>query len=80
MIGTDRVAGQPSRPSLPSPVIGMARCMLGCRHTVSRTNGPGGDKSNTGIRVWMGGPTRGRELNSEHEPGAMPLHAHPRPL
>ena len=28
--------------------------MLGCRHTVSRTYGPGGDKSSTGIRDWMG--------------------------
>ena len=44
--------------------------MLGCRHTVPRTYGPSGDKSSTGIRVWMG-PTYGRELNSEHEPGAM---------
>jgi hypothetical protein len=58
VVGADRVAGQPSRPSLPSPVIGMARCMLGCRHTVSRTYGPGGDNSSssssTGIRAWMG--------------------------
>jgi hypothetical protein len=54
VVGADRVAGQPSRPSLPSPVIEDARCMLGCRHTVSRTYGPGGDKSSTGIRVWMG--------------------------
>ena len=52
--GADRVASQPSRPSLPSPVIKHARCMLGCRHTVPRTYGPGGDKSSTGIRVWMG--------------------------
>jgi len=28
--------------------------MLGCRHTVSRTYGSGGDKSSIGIRVWMG--------------------------
>jgi hypothetical protein len=54
VVGADRVAGQPSRPSLPSPVIEDARCMLGCRHTVSRPYGPGGDKSSTGIRVWMG--------------------------
>jgi hypothetical protein len=54
VIGADRVAGQPSRPSLLSPVIGMARCMLGCRHTVSKNLRPGGDKSSTGIRVWMG--------------------------
>ena len=27
--------------------------MLGCRHTVSRTYGAGGDKSSTGTRVWM---------------------------
>jgi hypothetical protein len=54
VIGAERVAGQPSRPSLPSPVIGMARCMQGCRYTVSATNGPGGGKSSTGIRVWMG--------------------------
>ena len=52
--GADRVAGQSSRPSLPSPVIGIAQCMLGCRHTVSRTYGPGGDKNSTGMRVWMG--------------------------
>ena len=54
MAGADCVAGQPSRPSLPSPVSGMARCMLGCRNTVSRTYGPGGDKSSTGIRVCTG--------------------------
>ena len=52
--GADRVAGQPSRSSLPSPVVEDARCMLGCRHTVDRTYGPGGDKSSTGIRVRMG--------------------------
>jgi hypothetical protein len=45
VVGADRVAGQPSRPSLPSPVIEDAQCMLGCRHTVSRTYGPGGDKA-----------------------------------
>jgi hypothetical protein len=28
--------------------------MLRYRHTVSRTYGPGDDKSSTGIRVWMG--------------------------
>jgi hypothetical protein len=39
-VGADRVAGQPSRPNLPSPVIKDDRCMLGCRHTVSRTYGP----------------------------------------
>jgi hypothetical protein len=27
--GADRIAGQPSRPSLASPVIKHARCMLG---------------------------------------------------
>src|SRR5438270_5232838 len=32
--GADRVAGQPSNLSLPSPVIKHARCMLGCRHSV----------------------------------------------
>jgi hypothetical protein len=31
---------------------------------------PGGDKSSTGIRVWIGSYPR-RELNSEHEPGAL---------
>jgi hypothetical protein len=41
VVGAGRAAGQPSRPSLPSPVIEDARCMLGCRHTVSRTYGPG---------------------------------------
>jgi hypothetical protein len=69
-VRADCVAGQPSRPSLPSPVIGTARCILGCRHTVSKTYGPGGDKSSTGIRLWMGSYPR-RELNSEYEPGAM---------
>jgi hypothetical protein len=39
-VGADRVAGQPSRPNLPSPVIKGDRCTLGCRHTVSRTYGP----------------------------------------
>jgi hypothetical protein len=45
VIGADRVAGQPSRPSLLSPVIGMARCMLGCRHTVSKIYGPAATKA-----------------------------------
>jgi hypothetical protein len=45
VVGADRVAGQPSHPSLPSPVIEDARCMLGCRHTVSRTYGPGAAKA-----------------------------------
>jgi hypothetical protein len=39
-VGADRVAGQPNRPNLPSPVIKGDRCTLGCRHTVSRTYGP----------------------------------------
>ena len=51
--GADRVVGQPGRPSLPSPVIEDAQCMLGFRHTVSRTYGPGGDKAASGIRVLM---------------------------
>jgi hypothetical protein len=53
-IGADRVAGPPSRPSQPSPVIGMARYMLGCCHTVSQNLRSGGYQSSTGIRVWMG--------------------------
>jgi len=51
VVGADRAAGQPSRPSLPSPVTEDARYMLSCRHTVSRTYSPGGDKTSTGIRV-----------------------------
>jgi hypothetical protein len=55
---------QPSRPSQPSPVIGMARCMLGCRHTVSRTYGPAATKAApASASGW--GSAHGRELNSE---------------
>ena len=70
MIGADRVAGQPSRLSLPSPVIGIAQCMLGCRHTVSKTYGPAATKAApASASGWD--PTHGCELSSEHEPGAM---------
>jgi hypothetical protein len=44
VVRANRVAGQPSRPSLPSPVIEEAQCLPGCRHTVSRTYDPGGDR------------------------------------
>jgi hypothetical protein len=53
VVGADRVAGPASRPGLPSAVIQDARSLLGRRHTVSRTYGPGGEKGGTGIRVWM---------------------------
>ena len=39
-VGADPVAGQPSRPNLPSPVIKGDRCTLGCRHTVSEPTAP----------------------------------------
>jgi hypothetical protein len=77
VIGADRVAGQPSRPSLPSPVIGMARCMLDRRHTVSKTYGPAATKQHWHLRL-DGSPRAW--LNSEHGPGAMTLHAHSKPV
>jgi xanthine/CO dehydrogenase XdhC/CoxF family maturation factor len=53
VVGADRVAGQLGRPALPIPVIDDARRMLGCRRTISRTYRLSGEKSGTGIRVWM---------------------------
>ena len=63
--GADRVAGQPSRSSLPSPVVEDARCMLGCRHTVYRTYGPGGAKQHRHPRPDGVLPT-GVSSKSEH--------------